>query len=215
MPPLQEVIASTAPASRGVTRPPSRNARPFAKTFPAAVEEQRQPVRWVRSVATAADVADLHVRDVPQPVVIALRERAARNGRSMQQELRQVLEAAATGAPPGGSPEPIRLRTVRTTGCSTWERRRSATTPAADRALLDADVLLAATDEAREDHERAVAVLDVWLASGLVRCTSGQVLRDHLVVATVLVHGVDTVVTSDVEDSAGFGHLVQVVDLRS
>ena len=150
------------------------------------------------------------------------------------------------------------------------------TTPAADRAFLDTDVLLAATDEAREDHERALAALDVWPASGLVLYTSGQVLREYLVVATrpvernglgmaqadavanaralrerltlleegtkvsdrllhlleqvecageqvhdaniiatVLVHGVDTVVTSNIGDFARFSALVRVVDLHS
>ena len=67
-------------------------------------------------------MAALHIRDVPEPVVTALRERAARNGRSMQQELRQVLEAAATAAPPAKPVEPIRLRSVRTTASSTWRR---------------------------------------------------------------------------------------------
>lgn len=64
----------------------------------------------------------LHVRDVPEPVVTALRERAAKHGHSMQQEIRQILEAAATAPTSGESVEPIRLTTVRTTGLSSWSR---------------------------------------------------------------------------------------------
>lgn len=64
----------------------------------------------------------LHVRNVPESVVTALRERAARHGQSMQQEIRQILAAAATASPPGEAPEPDRLTTVRTAGTSTWGR---------------------------------------------------------------------------------------------
>lgn len=68
-------------------------------------------------------VTALHVRDVPESVVTALRERASRNGQSMQQELRQILEAAAQGAPPREPPQPVRLTTVRTAVTSTWARQ--------------------------------------------------------------------------------------------
>ncbi len=64
----------------------------------------------------------LHVRNLPESVVTALRERAARHGQSMQQEIRQILEAAAKAPPPGESPEPVRLTTVRTAVTSTWDR---------------------------------------------------------------------------------------------
>ncbi len=57
-------------------------------------------------------------------------------------------------------------------------------TPAADRAVLDTNVLLAATDEARREHEHAIAAINVWPASGLVLYTSGQILREYLAVAT-------------------------------
>ena len=148
-------------------------------------------------------------------------------------------------------------------------------TPAADRAVLDTNVLLAATDETRQEHEQAIAAINVWPASGLVLYTSGQILREYLavatrpvghnglgmtrpdaianvralrarlnllaedikvserllelleavecvgkqvhdanVVATMLVHGVDTVVTSNVDDFARVGNQVHVVDLR-
>lgn len=57
-------------------------------------------------------------------------------------------------------------------------------TPVADRAVLDTNVLLTATDEARHEHEHAVAALNMWPASGMVLYTSGQILREYLVVAT-------------------------------
>lgn len=148
-------------------------------------------------------------------------------------------------------------------------------TPVADRAVLDTNVLLAATDQARQEHEQAVAAINVWPASGLVLYTNGQILREYLavatrpvdqnglgmtrpdavanvralrarlnllaedikvsdrllelletvectgkqvhdanVVATMLVHGIDTVVTMNVDDFARFGDHVQVADLR-
>jgi predicted nucleic acid-binding protein len=148
-------------------------------------------------------------------------------------------------------------------------------TPVADRAILDTNVLLAATDEAREDHEDAIAAINLWPASGVVLYTSGQILREYLavatrpvdrnglgmgqpdavanvralrtrlnllaedvkvserllelletvecagkqvhdanVVATMLVHGIDTVVTRNVDDFVRFGHQVHVVGLR-
>lgn len=149
-------------------------------------------------------------------------------------------------------------------------------TPVADRAILDTNVLLAATDEAREDHEDAIAAINLWPASGVVLYTSGQILREYLavatrpvdrnglgmgqpdavanvralrtrlnllaedvkvserllelletiecagkqvhdanVVATMLVHGIDTVVTRNVDDFVRFGHQVHVVGLRA
>ncbi len=57
-------------------------------------------------------------------------------------------------------------------------------TPVADRAVLDTNVLLAATDEARQEHEHAVAAINLWPASGLVLYTSGQIMREYLAVAT-------------------------------
>ncbi|MGI8731666.1 MAG: FitA-like ribbon-helix-helix domain-containing protein [Solirubrobacteraceae bacterium] len=67
-------------------------------------------------------MAALHIRNVPEPIVTALRERAARHGQSMQQEVRQILEAAATTPLSPEAPEPVRLTTVRTSGTSRWGR---------------------------------------------------------------------------------------------
>lgn len=52
----------------------------------------------------------------------ALRERAARRGHSMQQEIRDILAAAAKQPPTLAESEPVLLRTVRTSGGSTWRR---------------------------------------------------------------------------------------------
>lgn len=54
----------------------------------------------------------------------------------------------------------------------------------ADRVLLDTNVLLAATDEGRSEHARALAALNEWPAAGVALYTSGQVLREYLCVAT-------------------------------
>lgn len=65
----------------------------------------------------------LHVRNVPESVVISLRERAARHGHSMQHELRLVLEAAAKEPVPSEVREPVRLVTVPAgAATSTWSR---------------------------------------------------------------------------------------------
>jgi plasmid stability protein len=67
-------------------------------------------------------VTAIHVRNVPDPVIAALRERAARKGRSMQQELLAILEAAAREAPVPDAVGPIQLRTVRVGGSGSWSR---------------------------------------------------------------------------------------------
>ncbi|WP_375503267.1 type II toxin-antitoxin system VapC family toxin [uncultured Jatrophihabitans sp.] len=148
------------------------------------------------------------------------------------------------------------------------------TRPVADRAVLDTNVLLAATDEARAEHGWATAAINDWPAAGIVLYASGQILREYLaastrpleqnglgmtrsdavanvralrarlgllvedakvadrlltlletvecagkqvhdanVVATMVVHGIDTVVTMNVDDFARFDDLVTVVPL--
>jgi plasmid stability protein len=64
----------------------------------------------------------IHVRNVPEHVAAAIRERAERHGHSMQQELLEILEAAATQPARGEKPPPIELVTVRTAGTSSWRR---------------------------------------------------------------------------------------------
>jgi predicted nucleic acid-binding protein len=53
-----------------------------------------------------------------------------------------------------------------------------------DRVMLDTNVLLAATDEGRAEHRDALTVLNDWAATRTDLCTSGQILREYLAVAT-------------------------------
>lgn len=53
-----------------------------------------------------------------------------------------------------------------------------------DRVMLDTNVLLAATDEGRAEHRGALAIMNEWAAGGVTLCTSGQILREYLAVAT-------------------------------
>lgn len=56
---------------------------------------------------------------------------------------------------------------------------------AADRLFLDTNVLIAATDPARAEHEAVTRAFDtVWPRQGATLYTSGQVLREYLVVTT-------------------------------
>jgi predicted nucleic acid-binding protein len=53
-----------------------------------------------------------------------------------------------------------------------------------DRVMLDAFVLLAATDEARAEHRDALTILNEWAAGDTTLCTIGQILREYLAIAT-------------------------------
>jgi predicted nucleic acid-binding protein len=53
-----------------------------------------------------------------------------------------------------------------------------------DRAMLDTNVLLAATDEGRAEHDPALAVVNDWPGRGTTLYTSGQIMREYLAVAT-------------------------------
>ena len=61
------------------------------------------------------------ITDETEALVRILRDRARRHGRSLQQELRAILDAAENDPVPAPLP-PIRLTTVRTAGSSTWPR---------------------------------------------------------------------------------------------
>lgn len=54
----------------------------------------------------------------------------------------------------------------------------------ADRVVLDTNVLIAATDQGRPEHARALSALTDWPASGTTLYASGQVLREYLSVVT-------------------------------
>ena len=53
-----------------------------------------------------------------------------------------------------------------------------------DRVMLDTNVLLAATDEGRAEHHDALTIFNEWAAGDTTLCTSGQILREYLAVAT-------------------------------
>ncbi len=57
-----------------------------------------------------------------------------------------------------------------------------ATAP--DRVMLDTNVLLAATDEARAEHDQALKIVNDWPGLGTTLYTSGQIMREYLAVAT-------------------------------
>jgi predicted nucleic acid-binding protein len=57
-----------------------------------------------------------------------------------------------------------------------------ATPPA--RAMLDTNVLLAATDESRAQHDQALRIVNDWPGRGTTLYTSGQIMREYLAVAT-------------------------------
>jgi plasmid stability protein len=67
-------------------------------------------------------MAALHIRSVPEPVAAALRERARRHGRSVQQEILQILKEATAAPLPGETLPPLQLTTVETHRGSTWSR---------------------------------------------------------------------------------------------
>ncbi len=53
-----------------------------------------------------------------------------------------------------------------------------------DRAMLDTNVFLAATDEGRAEHDQALAIVNDWPARGTALYASGQIMREYLAVAT-------------------------------
>jgi plasmid stability protein len=63
----------------------------------------------------------LDIRHMPEPLLSAF-ERAALNGRSLQQEVLAILEAAIHTPVPRQGNGPIQLVTVRTSTDATWRR---------------------------------------------------------------------------------------------
>src|SRR5262249_12986307 len=52
------------------------------------------------------------------------------------------------------------------------------------RAMLDTNVFLAATDQARSEHRQAMVILNEWAGRGTTLYASGQIVREYLAVAT-------------------------------
>ena len=68
-------------------------------------------------------MSSLHIRDVDPQVLQALKRLARANHRSLQGELRTILERAAQLASQQAEDRPLRLVTVRTGGASQWTRK--------------------------------------------------------------------------------------------
>lgn len=64
----------------------------------------------------------LHIRDLPEETLRALKRRARAHHRSVQGEVRAILDEAARAAPPEGGHPPIRLHHVAVGGKGRWPR---------------------------------------------------------------------------------------------
>lgn len=67
----------------------------------------------------------IHIRDVPDHVVAALKRRARANHRSLQGEVLAALEDAALRAPPPERPAPLRLAFSDAPGTGSWSREET------------------------------------------------------------------------------------------
>ena len=64
----------------------------------------------------------IHVRDLTEETMRALKRRARAHHRSVQGEVREILAEAARAAPPEGGYGPIRLHHVDVGGGRSWKR---------------------------------------------------------------------------------------------
>ena len=64
----------------------------------------------------------IHIREIPSETVEALKRLARSNHRSLQGELRDILEKASRRAPVSDTEDDLDLVTVRTGSVSTWHR---------------------------------------------------------------------------------------------
>ncbi len=64
----------------------------------------------------------LHIRDVPEETIAVLKERAARNGRSLQKELHEGILKLAAEPLPKRRRGPLNIVTVSTGHTEPWDR---------------------------------------------------------------------------------------------
>ena len=64
----------------------------------------------------------IHIREIPSETIEALKRLARENHRSLQGELRDILEKASRRAPTSDMDDDLDLVTVRTGSTSTWHR---------------------------------------------------------------------------------------------
>lgn len=67
-------------------------------------------------------MSSIHIRDVPPQTLTSLKRLASSHHRSLQGELRAILERAAKMAPPAPDADSLELVTVRVGGSSSWRR---------------------------------------------------------------------------------------------
>ena len=70
----------------------------------------------------AISMTSLHIRDVPPETLHALKRLARSHHRSLQGELRTILERAARMSPPDEDVRSLNLVTVRTDHTTSWSR---------------------------------------------------------------------------------------------
>lgn len=134
--------------------------------------------------ATMGIMPAVHIRDVPEETLAAIKRRAARRGHSVQQELREALETLAAEPVPGARPRALRLHTVATGRSDNFDRADFYDADDADLPALivvDTTVLLAATDESRAVHATATRFLD---HDARRHAVTPQIVREYLAVAT-------------------------------
>lgn len=64
----------------------------------------------------------IHIRDVPEHIVAALKRRAKAHHRSLQGEVLAALEEAALRAPPAEPPPPLQLALSDVASVGGWSR---------------------------------------------------------------------------------------------
>ncbi len=64
----------------------------------------------------------LHIRDIPEEVIEALKRRAAENDRSLQKELRHILIALVRESPPLEPLPPLKLNLSSARTDTDWSR---------------------------------------------------------------------------------------------
>ncbi len=64
----------------------------------------------------------IHIRDVPDEVLEALKDRARRRERSLQGELRHILSSVARSEPPRQQLPPLKLHLSDASPGATWSR---------------------------------------------------------------------------------------------
>lgn len=79
-------------------------------------------LRIARCLCYASNMAAIHIRDVPREIVDTLKQRAARHHRSLQGELRSILEEVAHQEPRSRKLPPLKLELATGPANANWSR---------------------------------------------------------------------------------------------